>query len=62
MTLGIGEGDHPFDHTIQCWAHNVFSLTAMTPGRYVHGIFNNRLSSVAIEEISGAAENSARRN
>jgi ABC-type polysaccharide/polyol phosphate transport system ATPase subunit len=62
MTLGIGEGDHPFDHTIQCWAHNVFSLTAMTPGRYVHGIFNNRLRSVAIKEISGAAENSARRN
>lgn len=51
ITLGIGEGDHPFDHTIQCWAHNVFSVTAMTPGRYVHGIFNNRLRSVLLDEL-----------
>jgi ABC-type polysaccharide/polyol phosphate transport system ATPase subunit len=51
ITLGIGEGNHPFDHTIQCWAHNVFSVTAMTPGLYVHGIFNNRLRSVTLDEV-----------
>jgi ABC-type polysaccharide/polyol phosphate transport system ATPase subunit len=43
LTIGIGEGSHPFDHAIQCWAHNIASLTALTPGRYVHGLFNNEL-------------------
>jgi ABC-type polysaccharide/polyol phosphate transport system ATPase subunit len=60
ITLGIGEGDHPFEHTIQCWAHNVFSLTATTPGRHIHGIFNNRLRSVVIEEIAGVTESFGR--
>ncbi|WP_163339215.1 ABC transporter ATP-binding protein [Desulfopila sp. IMCC35008] len=52
LTLGIGEGEHPFDHVIQCWAHNIYSFTALTPGAYIHGIFNNPLDSLTINKIS----------
>ena len=45
LTLGMGEGDNPFDHVIQCWAHNIFSFSAITPGHEVHGLFNNALKS-----------------
>jgi len=51
LTIGIGEGTHPFDHTIQCWAHNVVSIAAVTPGRYLHGIINNPLSSLALTPL-----------
>ena len=51
LTLGIGEGRHAFDHTIQCWAHNVVSFTAITPGRYVHGMFNNKLTSLQLHQV-----------
>jgi len=52
LTLGIGEGSHPFDHKIQCWAHNVSSFAATTaPGTYVHGIFNNKLESLEMVEL-----------
>ncbi len=52
LTLGIGEGSHPFDHKIQCWAHNVASFTATTaPNTYVHGIFNNELESLELAQL-----------
>jgi ABC-type polysaccharide/polyol phosphate transport system ATPase subunit len=51
LTLGIGEGDHPFEHVIQCWAHNIYSFTALTPGSYFHGIFNNRIESLSINNL-----------
>lgn len=51
LTLGIGEGSHPFDHTIQCWAHNIASFTAITPGRFIHGMFNNRMQSLEMTPI-----------
>lgn len=51
LTLGIGEGSHPFDHTIQCWAHNIASFTAMTPGRSIHGMFNNEFESLQMTPI-----------
>ena len=51
LTLGIGEGTHPFDHTIQCWAHNVVSIVAVTPGRYLHGMFNNPLKSLSLAPV-----------
>ncbi len=41
LTFGVGEGFLPFAHTIHCWAHNVVSVAAITPGKGVHGIFNN---------------------
>jgi len=45
LTLGMGEGNDPFDHVIQCWAHSIFSFSAITPGSEVHGLFNNALKS-----------------
>ncbi len=51
LTLGIGEGRHPFDHTIQCWAHNIASFTALTPGKYLHGMFNNRIQRLEMAQV-----------
>ncbi len=48
ITLGIGEGEHPLAHKIQCWAHNIFSLSAIAPGRAIHGMFNNPLQSLEV--------------
>ena len=54
MTLGIGEGLHPLVHTIQCWAHNIVSFSAVTPDRSVHGIFNNPLQQLSVTTLSPA--------
>lgn len=51
LTLGIGEGHHPLVHTIQCWAHNMVSFSAVTPDRSVHGIFNNPLVQLSIDQL-----------
>jgi ABC-type polysaccharide/polyol phosphate transport system ATPase subunit len=51
LTLGIGEGNHAFEHTIQCWAHSIFSFTAITPGRFIHGMFNNVIRSLTLTKI-----------
>ncbi len=51
LTLGIGEGSHAFDHTIQCWAHNIFSFAAVTPGRFIHGMFNNAIESLTLTRV-----------
>jgi len=51
ITLGIGEGGHPLAHKIQCWAHNVFSLSAIAPGRAIHGMFNNPMRSLEVKCI-----------
>jgi ABC-type polysaccharide/polyol phosphate transport system ATPase subunit len=51
LTLGIGEGSHAFDHTIQCWAHNIFSFAAVTPGRFIHGMFNNSIESLTLTRV-----------
>lgn len=49
MTIGVGEGTDPFVHKIHCWAHNIVSLTALTPGKGVHGIFNNPITHCRVE-------------
>jgi ABC-type polysaccharide/polyol phosphate transport system ATPase subunit len=51
LTLGVGEGKLPLVHTIQCWAHNVVSFSAVTPDRSIHGIFNNPLNRLSIELV-----------
>lgn len=53
ITLGIGEGTDPFVHTIQCWAHNILSLSAITPGKRIHGIFNSPLTDLDITRVEG---------
>jgi len=53
ITLGIGEGTDPFVHTIQCWAHNILSISAITPGINIHGMFNCPLTDFAITRVKG---------
>jgi len=51
ITLGVGEGNHPLKHVIQCWAHNVISVSAITTGKSVHGLFNNPICSMEIFSV-----------
>ena len=51
ITLGIGQGDHPLHHVIQCWAHNVLLVKALSNGRPVHGIFTNPLVECEVQPI-----------
>lgn len=50
-TFGIGEGKHAHHHTVQCWAHNVVSVTGITPQRPVHGMFTNPVKDVRITRV-----------
>jgi ABC-type polysaccharide/polyol phosphate transport system ATPase subunit len=51
ITVGIGQGLTALGHVIQCWAHNIVSLNAVAPGRPVHGMFNNDLTSLSITPL-----------
>lgn len=51
ITLGIGQGDHPLHHVIQCWAHNVLLVKALSNGKVVHGIFTNPLLECEVKAI-----------
>ena len=58
ITVGIGEGTHPLNHAVQCWAHDVVSVAAVTPGIAVHGMFNNPLNQITIKDVeSGSIAN-----
>ena len=50
-TFGIGEGKHAHHHTVQCWAHNVVSVTGIAPRRPVHGMFTNPVKDVRITRV-----------
>lgn len=50
-TFGIGHGKHAHHHTVQCWAHNVVSVTGIAPQRPVHGMFTNPLKDVRITRV-----------
>ncbi|KJS01557.1 MAG: hypothetical protein VR65_08540 [Desulfobulbaceae bacterium BRH_c16a] len=52
MTFGIGEGTDPFVHKIHCWAHNIVSVAALVPGKGVHGIFNNPITSCEVNSFN----------
>jgi teichoic acid transport system ATP-binding protein len=41
ITLGVGEGTHELQHVIQCWAHNIVMVEAISPRRTIHCLFNN---------------------
>jgi ABC-type polysaccharide/polyol phosphate transport system ATPase subunit len=51
ITLGIGQGDHPLHHIIQCWAHNVILVKSLTLGKVVHGIFTTPLHQCEVQNI-----------
>jgi hypothetical protein len=48
ITFGIGEGEHPMRHVVQCWAHNMLSVSAISPDKCVHAIFNNPINSLVL--------------
>lgn len=56
LTLGAGEGRDPLRHRIQCWAHNIHLLTAISPGKPVHCMFNNPLRNFAFCGHAAQAE------
>ncbi len=51
ITVGIGQGLVPLGHVVQCWVHDIVFMTAMTPGRAIHGMFNNKLQSLDITPV-----------
>lgn len=51
ITVGIGQGLIPLGHVVQCWAHDIASITAVTPGRSIHGMFNNDLEALTVTSI-----------
>ncbi|MGO4788189.1 ABC transporter ATP-binding protein [Paenibacillus sp. 2KB_20] len=51
VTLGIGEGNHEFNHVIQCWAHNIISLNNVNPNLSVHGLFNNKILDIETRRL-----------
>jgi ABC-type polysaccharide/polyol phosphate transport system ATPase subunit len=56
ITVGIGQGEAALGHVVQCWAHDIVSLSAVTPGRSIHGMFNNELSSLAVRTVEMALD------
>ncbi len=50
MTIGVGEGDQVHNHVIQCWAHNVFKITAASPDFEIHGLFANPMEEFVLEK------------
>lgn len=48
LTLGVGEGDNPKEHVIQCWAQNVFAINAVSPTLPVHCLFNNPIEQMEL--------------
>ena len=50
VTFGVGEGDHPLHHKIQCWAHNILSISSISPETCIHAIFNNPIRGLRISD------------
>jgi len=50
LTLGIGEGENPLDHIIQCWAHNVKAFEMTSFSAPVHCLFNNKIQAFHLTE------------
>ncbi|MFH1102671.1 MAG: ABC transporter ATP-binding protein [Pseudomonadota bacterium] len=51
ITVGIGEGRHAANHVIQCWAHNILSVSAISPSRFVHALFNNPITYLDVNSV-----------
>ncbi|MCW5202044.1 ABC transporter ATP-binding protein [Desulfobulbus sp. US2] len=54
ITVGIGQGLIPLGHVVQCWAHDIASITAVTPGRSIHGMFNNNLEALTVTSVKSS--------
>ncbi|MFQ5454373.1 MAG: ABC transporter ATP-binding protein [Candidatus Zixiibacteriota bacterium] len=51
LTVGVGEGNDAIKHIIQCWAHNILSISAISLGKSIHAVFNNPITSMEIHPI-----------
>lgn len=51
VTLGLGNGLHEINHTIQCWAHNVIQLKSISPDKTIHCLFNNKIKGFSIKQL-----------
>jgi ABC-type polysaccharide/polyol phosphate transport system ATPase subunit len=52
LTPGLGNGLDSKAHDIECWAHNIFHFSAVTPHKDVHGLFNGSLHQVECTPLS----------
>lgn len=63
ITFGVGEGNDPLHHAIQCWAHNVAAVAGISPQKPIHGLFTNPLRgfefTILSEGGSGGAPGAA---
>jgi teichoic acid transport system ATP-binding protein len=50
LTLGIGEGEDQMVHVIQCWAHNIIHVEAITL-KPMHGIINHSIDKFDIRKM-----------
>ena len=50
ITLGVGEGTDQMVHTIQCWAHNVMHVEAISLVP-MHGIINNNIMEARCRKV-----------
>ena len=48
VTLGIGTGLDPLEHSIECWAHNSILLESSST-EPIHGIFNVKISDFSVK-------------
>lgn len=53
ITIGIGEGDEPFSHTIQAWALNLFKVTATSTQYDVHCMVAHPIDHLTFEKWDG---------
>lgn len=49
FTFGIGSGNDPLFHHIECWCNNILTIGSVTRGKAVHGRFNCPLTEFALE-------------
>ncbi len=52
ITVGVGQGEIALGHLVQCWAHDIVAVTAITPGRSIHGMFNTELEWVKVIAVN----------
>ena len=45
LNFGIGIGNDPLVHEIQCWVQNIYEIKTSDNGLSIHGIFNNKINS-----------------
>lgn len=50
ITLGVGNGYVSDSHVVECWAHNVFTLSSVKT-HPMHGIFNNKISTIDVSGV-----------